>query len=117
MQPLQAGKVVYGPNVIGLYGFAETGGYTPLIGSEYERLMRSIEPEVAIDYLRGNRNMLLVSEPDPLLGLLNVKYYLSAQQLDEGFWSEGDSGACDNEATVLGVNAEWTRDPLMQGWL
>ena len=113
VQPLQAGKVVFGPNVIGLYGLAETGGYTPLIGSDYEQLMRQIEPEVAIDFLRDNRNMLLVSEPDPLLGLLNVKYYLSANQLDEGLWSEGDSTLC-NHAVAL-TDAPLTSEFVVTG--
>ena len=94
VQPLQAGKVVFGPNVLSVYGLQESGGYTPLIDGDYAALFRGLAPDVAIGWMRPNRNMLVASQPNPRLGLLNVKYFLAADELDEGVWAAGDGQAC-----------------------
>ena len=82
--PLQSKNVVFGPNVLTLFGFQEIGGYTPLIQNRYQQLFKSIDDRVDIEWMAPNSNMLVMSRFDPLVSLLNTKYVLSARELSFG---------------------------------
>ena len=81
--PLQTDRVIFGPNVLSVLGLSETGGYSSLTVERYRELVEVIDDEVAIWWMRPNRNMLVNSNFDPLFSLLNVKYVLSTHPLDE----------------------------------
>ena len=82
--PLQSGSVVFGPNVLTVYGFQEMGGYTSLIQNRYRQLFKAIDDHVDINWMAPNNNMLVMSRFDPLVSLLNTKYVLSAKDLHFG---------------------------------
>jgi hypothetical protein len=73
--------VVFGPNVLSVLGFHETGGYSSLMVARYKELVKAIDSKVAIWWMRPNSNMLVNSRFDPLFSLLNVKYVLASHQL------------------------------------
>lgn len=79
--PLQSEKVVFGPNVLSVFGMQTLGGYTPLIQERYYQFYKSISDQVDIEWMRPNQNMLVMSEFNPEVSLLNVKYILSAKPL------------------------------------
>ncbi len=79
--PLQSDKVVFGPNVLGVYDLQTISGYSSLIVENYQQLFKSIDNEVDISWMRPNANMLVMSHFNPLVSLLNVKYLLSARPL------------------------------------
>jgi hypothetical protein len=81
--PLHTDRVIFGPNVLSIFGFQEAGGYSSLMVERYRRLVKAIDDEVAIWWMRPNSNMLVNSRFDSLFSLLNVKYVLSTQPLDE----------------------------------
>ncbi|MGD2177647.1 MAG: hypothetical protein PVG71_07480, partial [Anaerolineae bacterium] len=81
--PLQTDRVIFGPNVLSVLGLPETGGYSSLMVERYRELVKAIDDEVAIWWMRPNRNMLVNSNFDPLFSLLNVKYVLATHPLDE----------------------------------
>jgi hypothetical protein len=81
--PLQTDRVIFGPNVLSVLGLAETGGYSSLMVERYRELVKAIDDEVAIWWMRPNRNILVNSSFDPLFSLLNVKYVLATHPLDE----------------------------------
>ncbi len=80
--PLQTDRVIFGPNVLSVFGLSETGGYSSLMVERYRELVKAIDDEVAVWWMRPNRNMLVNSNFDPLFSLLNVKYVLSTHPLD-----------------------------------
>ncbi|MDX1413939.1 MAG: YfhO family protein [Candidatus Promineifilaceae bacterium] len=79
--PLQAGKTIFGPNILPLFGLEDISGYSSLIKGKYAALLRAMDPEVAIGWMRGNENILVMSHFHPLVSILNVKYVLSAEEL------------------------------------
>ncbi len=81
--PLQTDRPVFGPNVLSVFGFSEIGGYTSLMVERYRELVKVIDDEVAIWWMKPNRNMLVNSNFDPLFSLLNVKYVLATHPLDD----------------------------------
>jgi hypothetical protein len=81
--PLQKDGVVFGPNVLSTFGLQEVGGYSSLVVERYKRLVKAIDDEIAIPWMRPNSNMLVNSHFDPLFSVLNVKYVLSTHPLDE----------------------------------
>lgn len=81
--PLQTDRVIFGPNVLSVFGLQEVGGYSSLMVGRYRELVKAIDDEVAIWWMRPNRNMLVNSKFDPLFGFLNVKYVLSTRPLEE----------------------------------
>jgi hypothetical protein len=80
--PLQADRVLFGPNVLSVFGLQETGGYSSLMVERYRELVKAIDDEVAIWWMRPNQNILVNSNFDPLFSLLNVKYVLATDPLD-----------------------------------
>jgi hypothetical protein len=81
--PLQTDRVIFGPNVLSVLGFQEIGGYSSLMSERYRQLVKAIDSDVAIWWMRPNRNILVNSNFDPLFSLLNVKYILSTHPLDK----------------------------------
>jgi hypothetical protein len=81
--PLQINRVVFGPNILSVFDFYETGGYSSLMVERHRQLIKAIDDEVAIQWMRPNRNILVSSNFDPLFSLLNVKYVLSTHPLDQ----------------------------------
>ncbi|MCP4423333.1 MAG: YfhO family protein [Chloroflexi bacterium] len=98
--PLQGDKIVFGPNVLGVYGLQTIGGYTPLITANYRQLFKSIDDEVDIWWMGLNRNMLVMSHFQPLVSLLNVKYVLSARQLALDIVPQAKQEECLGTAVV-----------------
>jgi hypothetical protein len=80
--PLHTDRVVFGPNVLSVFGLYESGGYSSLMIGRYKELVRAIDGQVDIRWMR-NRNMVVNSRFDPLFSLLNVKYVLAPDQLDQ----------------------------------
>jgi len=81
--PLQTDRVVFGPNVLSTFGLQETGGYSSLMVERYRQLVKAIDDEIAIPWMRPNSNILVNSHFDSLFSFLNVKYVLSTYPLDE----------------------------------
>ncbi len=79
--PLQAGKTVFGPNILSLFEIEDITGYSSLIKGSYANLLRAMDDEMEIGWMRGNENILMMSHFHPLVGMLNVKYVLAAQEL------------------------------------
>ncbi len=79
--PLQAGVVLFGPNVTSVYDLQGIGGYSSLINGRYYELFKAIDDRVTVSWMAPNRNMLVMSAFDPLVSLLNVKYVLSPEPL------------------------------------
>lgn len=93
--PLQSEKVVFGPNVLSVFGLQTIGGYTPLIQERYYRFFKSMDDDVDITWMRPNRNMLVMSNFHPLVSLLNVKYVLAAHELPHAIVPQVANEACD----------------------
>ncbi len=79
--PLQADKAVFGPNVLSVFDIETITGYSSLIKGDYAALLKGMDDEIEIGWMRGNENMLVMSHYHPLVGMLNVKYVLSAIEL------------------------------------
>ncbi len=79
--PLQAGKTVFGPNTLSTFEIEDITGYSSLIKGDYAALLRAMDDDIEIGWMRGNENMLLMSHFHPLVSMLNVKYVLSAEEL------------------------------------
>jgi hypothetical protein len=109
--PLQTDRVVFGPNVLSVLGFQETGGYSSLMIERYRKLVKAIDGEVAIWWMRPNQNMLVNSRFDPLFSLLNVKYVLASHQLaDQPLVStEASFSGCVEPGLVLTAGDRITR--------
>ena len=108
--PLQTDRVVFGPNVLSVLGFHETGGYSSLMVERYQELVKSIDDEVAIWWMRPNSNMLVNSRFQPLFSLLNVKYILTSHQLDQALFSvETTYSGCAGPAIPLKDGIRFTQ--------
>lgn len=81
--PLQGDRVVFGPNVLSVFDIQETGGYSSLLVSRYRELVKAIDDEVSVWWMRPNANMVVNSRFDSLFSMLNVKYVLAAHSLDQ----------------------------------
>jgi hypothetical protein len=82
VMPLQVKKMIFGPNVLSLFGLSEIGGYTPLITKDYHQLFWSIDNVGKISWMRPGGNMLIANRYHPIYDLFNVKYVLSHQNTD-----------------------------------
>ncbi|MDX1686863.1 MAG: YfhO family protein [Candidatus Promineifilaceae bacterium] len=92
--PLQSEKVVFGPNILSIYGLQTMGGYTPLIKEKYYRLFKSMDDDVIVEWMRPNRNMLVMSHFDPLVSLFNVKYVLAANEVPHTIVPQAGNDDC-----------------------
>ncbi|MFN2134598.1 MAG: YfhO family protein [Candidatus Promineifilaceae bacterium] len=79
--PLQAGKTVFGPNILSIFGIEDITGYSSLIKRDYAALLKAMDDDIEIGWMRGNENILVMSHFHPLVGMLNVKYILTAEEL------------------------------------
>jgi len=100
--PLQTDRPVFGPNVLSVFEFYEIGGYSSLMVEQYRELVKTIDDQVSIWWMRPNQNMLVNSHFDPLFSLLNVKYVLTSHQLEGPLFSADVSylGCADPAALV-----------------
>jgi len=92
--PLHSDRVVFGPNVLSVFGFQEPGGYSSQVVARYRDLGKAIHDQVDMQWMAVNRNMLVHSEFDPLFSMLNVKYVLSSYQRPERITVEVTSEGC-----------------------
>jgi hypothetical protein len=100
--PLQTDRVVFGPNVLSVFDFYGIGGYSSLMVKRYRELVKSIDDQVAIWWMRPNSNMLVTSRFQPLFSLLNVKYILTSHQLNQPLFSvEASYPGCVEPALPL----------------
>jgi hypothetical protein len=103
--PLQSEKLVFGPNVLSVFGIQTIGGYTPLIQADYYNLYKTISDQVDFAWLRSSPNKLAMSVFEPMVSLLNVKYVLSAKPLPADEILQIDQMDCD---TVTFLDDNWT---------
>ena len=81
--PLQAGKAIFGPNILSTFDIEDITGYSSLIKGDYAALLRAMDEDIEIGWMRGNENILVMSHFHPLVSMLNVKYVLSAEELPD----------------------------------
>lgn len=101
---LQSEKLVFGPNVLSVFGIQTIGAYTSLIQADYYDLYKTISDRVDFPWLRSSPNKLAMSVFEPMVSLLNVKYVLSAKPLPTEEILHFDQMGCD-EAIFL--NNHW----------
>jgi hypothetical protein len=92
--PLQSDRIVFGPNVLSVFGFQEPGGYSSQVVGRYRALGKAIQDHVDVWWMAPNPHMLVHSEFDPLFSMLNVKYVLSSYQRPEHIAVEAVSEGC-----------------------
>jgi len=97
--PLQTNKVLFGPNVLGMYDVQTIGGYTPLITADYRAFFKAIDAEVDIWWMRSP-NKLVMSHFNPMVSLLNVKYILSTQALPFEIIPQAAVEGCSQTAVI-----------------
>lgn len=100
--PLQSEKLVFGPNVLSVFGIQTIGAYTSLIQADYYDLYKAISDQVDFAWLRSSPNKLAMSIFEPMVSLLNVKYVLSAKSLPTGDVPQVDQMGCDKAVTLNG---------------
>lgn len=103
--PLQSGKLVFGPNVLSIFDIETIGGYTPLIRADYYNFYKAISDRVDFAWLRSSPNKLAMSEFEPAVSLLNVKYVLSANPLPADARLQVEQMECD---TAVFLDDNWT---------
>jgi len=105
----QLNDVLFGPNVLSIYGIAEGGGYSSLVSARLYQLVKAGDPKVDIWWMDQNSNMVTFSHPSRrLLDLLQVAYVVSPLPLaDPGVRAElvadgckGDSGEIAGRHTI-----------------
>ncbi|MHB1356462.1 MAG: YfhO family protein [Anaerolineae bacterium] len=81
---LQRDDILFGPNVLSLYGIAEGGGYSSLLMARYYALVAAGDPQIDIGWASRQGNMVLLSRPtERLLDLLGVRYVFSRTALTD----------------------------------
>ncbi len=103
--PLQRERLLFGPNVLSVFGVQEIGGYSSLIQADYYDLYKTISDQVDFAWLRSSSYKLAMSEFEPRVSLLNAKYILSAKPLPTDEILQADQMRCDAAAFL---NADWT---------
>lgn len=102
--PLQSERLIFGPNVMSVFGVQEIGGYSSLIQGDYHAFYKEISDQVEFSWLDSSLNKLAMSVFDPMVSLLNVKYVLSAKPLPTDEIVHADQMGCD--ATVF-LDEDW----------
>ena len=92
--PLQVKKMIFGPNILSLFGLQEIGGYTPLITKDYHQLFWGIDNSSKISWLKPGGNMLIANQYHPIYDLFNVKYVLSQKNLELTTLPDSTQPAC-----------------------
>lgn len=102
--PLQSDRVVFGPNVLSVFGIQGMDGYSSQVVQHYKELVCAINDQVDIWWMRPNRNMVVNSRFDPLFSILNVKYVLASHQQNEGVISvEASYAGCVDPLPLVGT--------------
>ena len=100
----QIGDLLFGPNLLSLYGIPEAGGYSSLLPADYWQLFESGDPRQQAKgssaWLRANDNVLVFSAPSRrLLDLLSIGFVLTpGQRIDTGVRTEVDHNACEGDS-------------------
>jgi hypothetical protein len=111
---LQLDKVVFGPNVLSLFGIPEPGGYSSLLPARLRQLTTAADPEISIGWMSGNRNMVVFSHPPRrLLDLLSVGQVVSEFPMDDPgvraeFVADGCSGDRGEISTARPLSGSFT---------
>jgi hypothetical protein len=105
--PLQSEKLVFVPNVLGVFGIQTIDAYSSLIQADYYDLYKAISDQVDFPWLRSSPNKLAMSVFEPLVSLLNVKYVLSAKTLPTEEFLQIDQMGCDS---AVFLNSGWTTE-------
>lgn len=87
---LQHNDILFGPNILSVYGIAEGGGYSSLVMARYYALVAAGDPQIDIGWASRQSNMVLFSRPtERLLDLLGTRYVFSRTALaDAGITPE-----------------------------
>ena len=102
--PLQSERLIFGPNILSIFGVQTIGGYTPLIQADYFDLYKTISDQVDFAWLRSSPNKLAMSVFEPMVSILNVKYVLSAKPLLTDETLQVDQMGCD---AVASLDGDW----------
>lgn len=96
----QLNDVLFGPNVLSIYGIGEGGGYSSLVSARFRQLVRAGDPKVDIRWMDLNSNMVAFSHPSRrLLDLLQVAYVVSPLPLaDPGVRAEFVADGCEGDS-------------------
>jgi hypothetical protein len=96
---LQHDEILFGPNILSLYGIAEGGGYSSLLLGRYYALVAAGDPQIDIPWASRQSNMVLLSRPsERLLDLLGVRYIFSRKALaDVGITPEYQSDGSQSD--------------------
>jgi hypothetical protein len=113
--PYQITGVLFGPNVLSIYGISEAGGYSSVLPNMVQRLVQAGDPKGDATgsgfWMRQNGNIVFFSRPSTrLLDLLQVAYVITpGPRIDTGVRAvyvtdgcEGDSGEIANGRRVSG---------------
>jgi hypothetical protein len=112
VMPLQLDSVVFGPNILSIFGISEPGGYSSLVPARLRQLTVAADPEISVGWMGGNTNMIVFSHPPRrLLDLLNVGQVVSESPIDDpGVRAEqvvddctGDSGEITKTRPLQGA--------------
>ena len=103
--PLQSERLIFGPNVPGVFGIQTIGGYSSLIQGDYFNLYKAISDQVDFAWLASSPNKLAMSVFEPEVSLMNVKYILAAKPLPNQEMLQQDRLGCD---AVAPLTDDWT---------
>jgi len=103
--PLQSERLVFGPNVLSVFGIETISAYSSLIQVDYYDLYKEISDQVDFAWLASSPNKLAMSVFEPTVSLLNVKYVLSAKPLPTDEILQVDQMGC--ETAVFLDGSDW----------
>ena len=76
-------EVLFGPNVLSLFGLAEAGGYSSIVTSRYHQLVSAADPHLDVWWMNRRGNMMTFSHPSlRLLDLFQVSHLVSSVPID-----------------------------------
>jgi hypothetical protein len=111
-------QVLFGPNLLSIFGIAEGGGYSSVVPERFRRLVTVGDPKAEAEgsgrWMRQNENIVFFNHPSRrLLDLLQVGYVvLPEPQFEPGVRAElladgceGDSGEISGNRIISGTFA------------
>ncbi len=113
--PLQTRSMIFGPNILSVFGLQEVGGYTPLITHTYHQLFWRISSDVNIRWVHAGGNMLIASQYQPIFDLFNVKYVLSQAALPFELVPDRSQPACETAVPLTEAAVTQTLTALNPG--
>ena len=99
--------ILFGPNIVSLFGLSEAGGYSSLVLPRYHQLVSAGDPRLDVTWMKRTGNMMAFSYPSTrLLDLFQVSHAVLPAQLDpsDDVATEHENDPCD-DANRLGP--EW----------